>query len=560
MVRYLLLLWLAFAELAFAQPTSRMSDYPATQPRGRRQIIPGRFIVTIQESADASLIARDHGVTPEFIYQRVIRGFAGPMSEAARVGLVGDRRVIRVEPDVVVTADATGWAQDRVDQRTLPLDGVYRKNYTGAGVTAYVVDGGIRYDHAEFGGRATFGYDVYGGNGSDCGGHGTHVASTIGGTNYGTAPGVSLVSVRVMDCTGSGTMSGVIAGLDWIMANRRAPCVVNMSLGGPSTTAMDDAVVRLTNAGVLVAVAAGNEGVDACNTSPARAADALTVGATDQSDVRATFSNYGNCLDLFAPGVSIPGAWYSAPSDYAYMSGTSSATPLVAGAAALLLQHYPSIAARALRDSIYNHATKGRVASSLTGNNHLLFTLEQNDGVTSVSPTPTPNLAPVASFTTSCTNLACSFVDRSTDADGSIASWRWNFGNGATATSQNVSYSYPSSGTYTVTLTVTDNQGAQNSTSQVVTVSPSVTTTPTPTTSINLAASGYKSRSYVYVQLQWGGASTTTVDLYRNNVKIKTLNNTGNYTDATGAKNGTFSYRICNAGSTTCSPTKTVTF
>jgi subtilisin family serine protease len=614
---------------------------PARSGAGERKIIPGRFIVTLTDDADPAATARENGVTPDRVYQNVFKGFAGSMAEAAREGLLRDRRVRRVEPDAVVTVDAIGWGQDRIDQRRLPLDNIYKKNYTGQGVTAYIVDGGINYQHVEFGGRASFGYDAYGGNGSDCAGHGTHVAGTVGGATYGVAPGVSLVSVRVMDCSGSGTMSGVIAGLDWIAANMRKPAVVNLSLGGPATQAMDDACVRLMNAGALVVAAAGNENTDACNTSPARTPDILTVGASDQNDVRASFSNYGSCLDLFAPGVMITSAWYSSTTALAYMDGTSMATPAVAGAAALMLQHYPSIAARALRDSITNHSTKGVITGALSTKNHLLYSLEANDGVVSVPTTPT-NTPPTAAFTQSCSNLACSFADRSTDVDGSIVAWRWDFGNGATSSVQNPSNSYATAGTYTVRLTVTDNAGATASTSAVVTVSAPVVTNlapvarfttsctslactftdqsydndgtiaawrwdfgngvtsttrnpsysypaagtytvrltvtdnagatgtiassvtvsapaPSPTPSgISLSVSIGKSRGNYNTTLRWSGATTSTVDIYRNNVKIRTMSNTGSYTET--LPRGSYTYRVCDAGSTNCSPDRTVSF
>lgn len=633
-------LLILFTLLCATEPLAQ-TRVPAQSGAGRRNIIPGRFIVTLDDNADPQTVARENGVTPDRIYRTVIKGFAGEISEAARTGLLRDARIRRVEPDVIVTADAIGWGQDRIDQRRLPLDNIYKKNFTGQGVTAYIVDGGINYQHVEFGGRASFGYDAYGGNGSDCAGHGTHVAGTVGGATYGVAPGVSLISVRVMDCTGSGTMSGVIAGLDWIAANLRRPAVVNLSLGGPATQSMDDACNRLLNAGALVVAAAGNENVDACGTSPARTPDILTVGASDQNDARASFSNYGSCVDLFAPGVMIPSAWYSSTTALAYMDGTSSACPAVTGAVALMLQHYPSIAARALRDSITNHSTKGVITNSLTTKNHLLYSLESNDGV---APAPVPvNTPPVAAFTQSCSNLACTFSDRSTDADGSIVAWRWDFGNGITSTAQNPSYSYPTAGTYTVRLTVTDNAGATGSASSLVTVSAPTTTNlapvarfaqscsglactftdqsydndgtiaswawdfgngvtsssrnpsysypsagtytvrltvsdnmgatntasatvtvsapapaPAPSTGITLSVSGSKSRSTHYATLNWSGATTSTVDIYRNNVKIRTVSNTGSYTEAVAR--GTYTYRVCNAGSSTCSPDRSIAF
>jgi subtilisin family serine protease len=346
--------------------------------------IPGRFIVTLRDGANPAAVARDHGVAPDYVYTTVLNGFAGSMSDAAQAGLLRDARVTRVEPDGIASASTSQvnatWGIDRVDQRSLPLSGTYTYAATGSGVTAYIIDTGIRFDHAEFGGRATSGYDaVDGGSADDCNGHGTHVSGTVGGATYGVAKGVALVAVRVLDCGGSGTWSGVIAGMDWVAANRHLPAVANMSLGGGANASVDDALRRMISAGVATAVAAGNGnqgGVaqDACKSSPARVLEAMTISATDKTDKKASWANYGNCVDWFAPGVGITSAWLTSSTATNTISGTSMATPHTTGVAALYLQGNPGASALTVRDALFAGSTKGIVTGSKTANNHLLFT------------------------------------------------------------------------------------------------------------------------------------------------------------------------------------------
>jgi subtilisin family serine protease len=345
--------------------------------------IPGRFIVTLRDGESPAAVAASHGVRPDYVYTHVLNGFAGSMSDAARSGLLRDGRVMRVEQDGIATTQATQsnatWGLDRIDQRALPLSGTFTYTNTGSGVTAYIIDTGILYGHNDFGGRATFGYDSFGGNGSDCNGHGTHVAGTTGGNTWGVAKGVALVAVRVLDCAGSGSWSGVIAGMDWVTANHKKPAVANMSLGGGASTSVDDATRRMIAAGVATAVAAGNGNKggrqqDACGYSPARVAEAMTIGATTKTDAKTSWSNYGSCVDFFAPGAGITSAWYTSTTSTNTISGTSMAAPHVAGVAALYLQSNPGASAQAVRDALYNASTKNIVTSSSTANNHLLFT------------------------------------------------------------------------------------------------------------------------------------------------------------------------------------------
>jgi subtilisin family serine protease len=349
-----------------------------------------RYIVVLKDSADSQAVAADHarryGVQDRVVYGSAIEGYAGKVPPGQVDALRNDPRVQYVEPDGVVHATTTQagatWGLDRIDQRALPLSSSFTYFNTGSGVTAYIIDTGIRFSHNEFGGRATSGYDaVDGGTADDCNGHGTHVAGTVGGSTYGVAKGVSLVAVRVLNCSGSGTWSGVIAGLDWVTANHAdgTPAVANMSLGGGASSSVDAAVQRSITDGVSYAIAAGNgnaggKGQNACNYSPARVSAAMTIAATDRTDTKPRWSNYGSCVDLFAPGVSITSAWYTNNTATNTISGTSMATPHVAGVAAQYLQTNTAASPAIVRDALYANATPNVVKSSSTTNARLLFT------------------------------------------------------------------------------------------------------------------------------------------------------------------------------------------
>jgi subtilisin family serine protease len=328
----------------------------------------------------ASDMAETYHGKIKHVYQNALNGFAAEMSEEDAEKLSEDFRVKFVEEDAVMTADATQtnppWGLDRIDQRNLPLNATYTYNWTGAGVRVYVIDTGIRTAHTQFGGRASNVFDAFGGNGQDCNGHGTHVSGTVGGSTYGVAKSALLRGVRVLNCSGSGSTSGVISGVDWVRVNHINPAVANMSLGGGASSALDTAVNNLSNSGVAIAVAAGNSNANACNSSPARAANAITVGSTTTTDARSSFSNFGTCLDLFAPGSGILSAWFTSNTATATLSGTSMASPHVAGVAALYKQANPSASATTIRNAIVNNATTNVVTNAGTGSpNRLLYSL-----------------------------------------------------------------------------------------------------------------------------------------------------------------------------------------
>ena len=347
--------------------------------------VPGQYIVVMKPArgARAASAAAAVGVASGKVkrtFHAALDGFSASLSDAEAAALARDPNVALVERDQVFTISTTQspatWGLDRIDQRARPLSNSYTYTRTGAGVRAYIIDTGIRFSHGEFGGRATSGFDaVDGGAADDCNGHGTHVSGTVGGATYGVAKGVSLVGVRVLDCAGSGTTSGVIAGVDWVTANHVKPAVANMSLGGGASAALDQAVANSIAAGETYAIAAGNSNARACNYSPARVATAITVGATTSTDARASYSNWGSCLDLFAPGSSITSSWYTSNTATNTISGTSMATPHVAGVAALYLQGNPGATPATVRNALVANATSGVVGNARTGSpNLLLFT------------------------------------------------------------------------------------------------------------------------------------------------------------------------------------------
>ncbi len=380
----------------------------AAELRFAKEPIPGQYIVVLNEEAAslaheraaqrsqrdqrgaavdmrpevpqvAQQMGREYRAEVRQTFEHVLRGFVVKADERAIARILEDDRVAFVEEDGVVTLNQTTqpnatWGLDRVDQRDLPLDGTYTYDTTASNVHTYIVDTGVRASHNDFGGRGTSGFSsINDGRGSDdCNGHGTHVAGTVAGETWGVAKAAVIHPVRVLDCQGSGTNSGVIDGMDWVAANATSPAVANMSLGGGASTATDNAVTNMRNAGVTVVVAAGNENQDACNVSPARSGSAITVGSTTSNDSRSNFSNWGTCVDIFAPGSDITAPWHTSNSATNTISGTSMAAPHVAGIVALYLAGNTTASPAQVENAIYDNGSQGRLSGIGSGSPNLL--------------------------------------------------------------------------------------------------------------------------------------------------------------------------------------------
>lgn len=370
--------------------------------------VPGQFIVRLHDDVDTGALSAKgvsglvssfgldpQGVTVKQVYGTLVQGFAAQLSSQNVKKLRSDSRVQYIEQDQEVYSTGSQnnatWGIDRSDQRSLPLNSTYKYSTEASNVTAFIIDTGINTGHEDFGGRAKWGINTADRKDEDCNGHGSHVAGTVGGAKYGIAKGVKLIGVKVLRCDGKGHSSGVIKGIEWAASQKRGPAVANMSLGSPASQTTDDAVRAAVRKGLTMVVAAGNTNEDACNFSPARTSEAITVNSSDKNDRRSSFSNYGRCTDIFAPGSSITSAWMGRRNATKTISGTSMATPHVAGSVALMLAKNPDLTPAQVAQKLYANSTKNKIKDIGTGSpNRLLFTNPDGDGTTPPNPNPTP--------------------------------------------------------------------------------------------------------------------------------------------------------------------------
>lgn len=462
---------------------ARLAPFIQVSGNVSTQVVPNEYIIVLRDRSRSNLDAAigtvvANGGTIIARYENVYRGFAARMDANAVRAIRGNLEVLLVQPNGIVSingtqAPAPAWGLDRIDQINLPLNNSFTYNNDGAGVHEYTIDTGILLTHVDFTGRVGNGFDAVtaGGTANDCNGHGTHVTGTAAGTTYGIAKMATVHPVRVLDCGGSGSFAGVIAGMNWVKLNRIQPAVANMSLGGGKDVATNMAADSLVTSGnVALAVASGNSSANACNSSPASAPLPLTVNATDITDARASFSNFGTCTDLFAPGVNIKSDWIGSNTATNTISGTSMATPHVTGALALYRSANPSATAQAIFTTLLADATLNKVTNPGVGSPNKLLYIGNVGGGGPVNQPPVANFVMTGCITNPNGDRSCTFNGSSSTDDVGVVSYLWSSPGKPNKTGVQIKYQWASAGTRNVTLKVTDGGGLTNSITKAVVI------------------------------------------------------------------------------------------